>query len=81
MKHVARLSVVIALILGCGRVALAERGHGPPHPPPPEAIQACEGLDAGDSCSFSGPRGTIEGTCGRPVGDDLVCVPDRPPPR
>lgn len=46
-----------------------------PQGPPPEAIEACEGLTEGDSVSFESPRGdTLEGEC-QYVDDELVAVP------
>ncbi len=46
--------------------------------PPPEAFTACEGLSAGDTAEFQGPRGNaVSGTCEQ-VGDKLVLRPDKP---
>lgn len=48
--------------------------------PPPEAVSACEGKQAGDSVEFSGRRGeTIEATC-QEMNDQLVAVPVDGPP-
>ncbi|XWN30541.1 MAG: YHYH protein [Devosia sp.] len=61
-----------------------QRERGPRRGPPREAISACEGLDAGASCAFQGPRGerTISGTCRDTPRGDRACVPDdAPPPR
>lgn len=57
-------------------------GEAPPPPPPPEAIEACEGADSGDACSFSGREGEeVSGTCFAPEDDlPLACKPDHPPP-
>lgn len=53
----------------------------PPNGPPPEAFDACANRPHGAACSFATPRGTLEGTCQTPRGNDLVCVPnDAPPP-
>ncbi len=53
--------------------------------PPPEALEVCETLEAGATCSFEGRRGPLEGTCEAPPhgGDGpLACRPaDAPPPR
>ncbi len=38
-------------------------GRGRPQGPPPEATKACADRAEGDSCSFSGPRGDVEGSC------------------
>ena len=46
-----------------------------PQGPPPEAIEACEGLAEGDSVSFESPHGdTLEGEC-QYMDDELVAVP------
>jgi membrane fusion protein (multidrug efflux system) len=45
--------------------------------PPPQMIEACEGKKDGEDCSFTSPRGDMEGTC-RPRRNDvdqLVCRP------
>jgi hypothetical protein len=44
-------------------------------PPPQDAVDACDGLQVGDPCEFTGQGGqTITGTC-QMVGDVLACVP------
>lgn len=49
--------------------------------PPPEAIEACSGKSENDSCSFSGHRGTVEGTCITPPQEEsLACAPEGGPP-
>lgn len=50
-----------------------------PHPPPPEAIAACDDAEVGDPCAFDAPHGTVEGTC-REGPHDMVCHPDGAPP-
>jgi len=47
--------------------------------PPPQAIEACNGLNEGDACQFSGRRGDVTGTCSIPPNDDttLACKPQR----
>ena len=46
---------------------------------PPEAMEACSDLAAGEACSFVTPRGhDLGGTC-RERRDGLACVPERPP--
>ena len=55
------------------------RGRGGP---PTEAYTACEGKEAGDSCSFDCPRGgPVEGTCRVRWDDRLSCVPNDRGPR
>jgi len=55
------------------------RPHGPP---PPEAIDACDGLAAADDCTFTIDGHTINGKCHEgPVADaPLACAPPPPPP-
>jgi hypothetical protein len=49
--------------------------------PPQEAIDACNGLAQGASCSVNTPNGTIAGTCKTPPNSSqLVCVPQGGPP-
>ena len=62
----------------------SEDGPGARRGPPPEALEVCADLEAGDSCSFEGPKGTAEGTCeAPPQGEgELACRPaDAPPPK
>ncbi len=44
--------------------------------PPQATIDACSGLSQGAACSFTSPRGTVEGTCAR-VQCQLACAPER----
>jgi hypothetical protein len=65
--------------------AAAAQGSGPGHPcgpPPQEALDACEGLAADDTCAFDIDGHHVDGTCRNgPEGDGpLACAPDRPPP-
>ncbi|MBC8507428.1 MAG: glycosyltransferase family 39 protein [Anaerolineales bacterium] len=51
--------------------------------PPPEALEACEDLNASDACTVNLRNGdTIDGTCYDNQQGDLVCVPEgrMPPP-
>lgn len=44
--------------------------------PPQEAIDACNGLSAGSSCSINTPNGTVTGTCNTPPNSSqLACMP------
>lgn len=83
------LTVVLACLLGTISLAsFARPGQGDqPRMPPLEAIEACESLSEGDSCSFEGRRDdTVEGTCSLPPeevqeqesSDEvmLACKPD-----
>lgn len=55
----------------------ARGGH---HGPPPEALTACSGIDAGDACVVDTPHGdTLEGVC-RATPQGTACVPDGLPP-
>lgn len=57
----------------------AER-QGPPGggKPPTEAFEACADKSASDSCSFSGSRGDVTGTCITPPRGEkeLFCAPE-----
>ncbi|MBI5134499.1 MAG: YHYH protein [Candidatus Taylorbacteria bacterium] len=43
--------------------------------PPQEAIDACSGKERGDSCSFSTPRGAVQGACDQPPERAMSCIP------
>lgn len=47
--------------------------------PPPEALEACKTFKAGQSCSFTSPRGAEQGTCFAPEGKSLACRPNNAP--
>ncbi|MBU0946434.1 MAG: hypothetical protein KJ804_03680 [Proteobacteria bacterium] len=48
--------------------------------PPPEAVSACEGKQAGDSVEFAGRGGeTLEATC-KEINGQLAAVPAGGPP-
>lgn len=48
--------------------------------PPPEAVQACSGLQNGTSCSFSVEDKQISGTCRTgPAGEAPACLPSGHP--
>ncbi len=54
------------------------QGGGMRQGPPPEALNACSGKSQGDNCSFTTPRGTMNGNCLQ-IGQDnqMGCVPER----
>ena len=59
--------------------AAGNKGQGRPQGPPPEAIEACEGKNAGDRVEFAGRRGeSIEATCQKKNGQ-MAAVPDNMP--
>ncbi|MFC1674039.1 hypothetical protein ACFL12_07865, partial [Pseudomonadota bacterium] len=50
--------------------------------PPPEASAACRGKSQGSACSFTTPRGAMNGTCGAPPRQSqLLCMPQGGPPQ
>jgi hypothetical protein len=57
-----------------------EGGGGRPPRPPQEAIDACENLSEGASCSFTGHGHTMTGTCHGPEGLPSACMPNGGPP-
>ena len=60
----------------------SEEAMRPPlHPPPPEAIAACEGASPGDACSFTHDDRTLDGKCieGPDADAPLACAPPPPP--
>jgi len=75
------------LLLVCGLVALGLLGaqyanaeEGAKHPsPPPEAVQACSGLQDGAPCSFTHHNHEVSGTCRTgPQGEAAACFPSGP---
>lgn len=71
------LLVAALLTLVIAPLALAQdRDREPPRHPPREALEACEGLEFGEACSFEAPAGTLEGTCWAPDDLPLACRPD-----
>ena len=62
--------------------AFVQPARGAPHGPPPEALAACKSLASGATCGFSGPMGTVAGTCFAPQQSmALACRPkDAPAP-
>ena len=76
------LSLVTAVALAPLEAARGEDSPppGPPHGPPPAAIDACKQKNEGDVCTVTFRDQSITGIC-RTHDDQLVCWPDRPPPR
>ena len=76
----AAFFLAITPTIGCS----AGGGQGRPQGPPPEAIEACEGMAVGDAVSFTGRQGeTLEATC-QEIEGQIVAVPEgmedgRPP--
>ena len=64
---------------GDGPLACFAKGP-PPGGPPPEAVEACNGRAADDSCTVNLKDRTIDGTCRSDPHRDgsLVCVPSNP---
>jgi hypothetical protein len=75
MKVIISLFVLISLIPVAGWASGdsdSKRRKGPP----PEAFEACEGKQAGDTVEFTGRRGeSIKATC-EEHDDQLVAVPE-----
>ena len=68
--------------LGQGEAGAPDGGekHGNRRGPPPEAIQACNGLEDGAACSFTLHERQISGLCrARPEGKPAVCAPNPRP--
>jgi hypothetical protein len=72
-----------ALVLG-SLAALADDPAPRPHGPPPEALQACGGIQEGAACSFTMGDKAVTGTCRTgPDGQTTACMPAHhrgPPP-
>ena len=47
--------------------------------PPKEALQACNASKSGQDCSFTSPRGAVNGSCFAPEGKPLACRPKEAP--
>jgi hypothetical protein len=84
MKSAHTLLVQLGLFaaLSCSSgLLLAQPGgdQGGPRPPPKEALDSCKSLSVGQACSFSSPRGAVNGTCWAPEGKPLACNPKDAP--
>jgi hypothetical protein len=82
-------AILILLLASLATTACAQPGGGPGggqgqgrRGPPPEALDACQGKQADDQCSFTGRNDeTITGVCFAPQGvDELACAPEGGPP-
>ncbi len=92
MKPILRIALGMTFMLatGCSVQSPPPRaggpggppgGHhgGPGHAPPQEAIDACNGLDEGASCSFDHEGRSMTGTCAAgPEGEAVSCRPPHP---
>ena len=69
------LMLVATIAIPAAQAQSGERGGR--RGPPPEALEACTDKVEGDACSFSGPRGDVEGSCiVPPRGEEsLICGP------
>jgi hypothetical protein len=47
--------------------------------PPAEALAACKTVASDAACSFTGPKGEVNGACRAPAGKPLACVPKDAP--
>ncbi len=81
MKNL-KVKTIISLIVLVSLVPVASWAYGnngagkKRNGPPPEAFEACEGKEAGDSVEFTGRRGeTLTATC-EEQNDQLVAVPE-----
>ncbi|MCX7162262.1 MAG: hypothetical protein NT083_04315 [Rhodocyclales bacterium] len=79
-KTLIQLGALAALSFSSGILsAQPAQGQEGPRKPPPEAIEACKSLSAGQECSFSSPHGTVKGSCWAPEGKPLACKPKDAP--
>ena len=77
----AKISIACLSVVGIAQLALADPPQHPHHKPPAEAIDACKGKQANDTCSFTHRDHAIDGTCFQPPdGGELACKPEGPPP-
>lgn len=54
-----------------------EQGPGQRQGPPPQAFEACKGVESGKDCSFTDANGTHQGKCGHGAINEFVCMPIR----
>ena len=71
--------LVILSIIGLSAFAQTQtRGSRGKRKPPREAVEACSGMQSGDTCSFQHRDRSLTGTCFAPKSDlALACKPAR----
>jgi hypothetical protein len=69
-------AAVIATVIAIPAMGSADDAPdgGEHHWPRPEAIAACKDKNEGDTCSFVGHHGQVEGTCRKVKSGDLASV-------
>lgn len=79
-RKLLRLALLMCAAGSMNAMAQPKDGAGPPGGgAPAEAIAACKTSTAGQSCSFTGQRGTETGTCFAPSDKALACKPANAP--
>lgn len=80
-QKAALLMAIMMILLPITGCATSEGpGNSRRQGPPPEAVSACEGKQAGDSVEFTGRRGeTVQATC-KEMNGQLAAVPAGGPP-
>jgi len=76
-------TISLGLVLSLGLIiplAAANGDRRPHHRPPPQAFEACKGLQRGDACTVKLANHTLTGVCDAPPDAPLACRPDGPPP-
>lgn len=83
-KTMTILFVTALFVSGAAFAQMPGDGPGGHRGPPEEAIAACDGMAAGDSCTVEIPSRVLEGTCeASPFEEDsseLACRPQPPEP-
>ncbi len=75
-RKILGIAAIVAMIPAAGFAFGGFRGGGKPKGPPPEAIEACDGLNEGDAVQFTTPCGeTVSGTC-RDIRGKRIAVPE-----
>jgi hypothetical protein len=74
-------AAVLAALLPCLSAPGARAADLPmPPAPPPEAVSACSGKAAQDTCQLTFGGQAEPGTCAASADGTLACRPSRPPP-